>query len=240
MSAPEEKREPQLAPDGSWLVYLAWPRMPGGASPTAGKVMRISTSGGPPQPLFDVPGYPGSAQTPREVGTRVLTTVGHPDIRCGRLPASLCVLSETQLGKIVFSSFDVKSGNRNRLVTVEGDASSFWDLSPDGSTIALGETGRGDRIRILPVGGGGSREIQVRDFRSIASVGWSFNGSSLFVTGTSPGGGSVIRHLGLDGRSQLLYKTDAWLERPMASPDGRYLAFGLATSSNNVWTIENF
>jgi hypothetical protein len=43
----------------------------------------------------------------------------------------------------------------------------------------------------------------------------------------------------MDGQTQLLYKSDAWLERPLASPDGTHLAFGLASSSNNVWTVEN-
>ncbi len=240
MASPEEKRQPQMTPDGSWIVYLAWPKTSAGARPGGGKVMRLPLAGGPPEFVLDVNGYPGSAQTPREIGTRVLTTAGHPDIRCARLPGSSCVLSETETGKVIFSAFDVMTGGKRQLMSVEAEASSFWDLSPDGSTIALGETGRNGRIRILPLAGGAAREIPIRDFRAIASVGWSYNGSSLFVTGSAPEGGSVIRHVLMDGRSQLLYRADAWLERPLASPDGRYLAFGQATSSNNVWMIENF
>ena len=240
LAGSDEKRQPQVSPDGASVVYLAWPKMSGDALPAAGKVMFFPLAGGPPQFVLDAKGYPGSAQTPRELGTRVLTTAGHPDIRCPRLAGSSCVLSETEPGKVIFSSLDTGNGKRTQLIAVEAGPSSFWDLSPDGSRIALGEIGRNDRIRILPLAGGESRKIPVKDFRLVASVGWSADGASLFLTGTAPEGGSIIRHLFPDGRSQLLYKADAWLERPLASPDGRSLAFGQATSSNNVWTIENF
>jgi hypothetical protein len=72
------------------------------------------------------------------------------------------------------------------------------------------------------------------------SVGWAAEGASLFVSGTAPEGGAIIRHVFLDGRSELLYKVDGSLERPTQSPDGRYLSFGQATSNSNVWTIQNF
>ena len=76
--------------------------------------------------------------------------------------------------------------------------------------------------------------------RAIASVAWANDGSGFFLTGTAPEGGSIIRKVSPDGRSQLLYQADAWLEHPIPAPNGRTLAFGLATSSNNVWTVENF
>ena len=74
----------------------------------------------------------------------------------------------------------------------------------------------------------------------MVSVGWAADGASLFVTGTAPEGGAIIRHVLFEGRSDLLYKVDGSLERPIQSPDGRYLSFGQATSNSNVWTIQNF
>jgi hypothetical protein len=71
-------------------------------------------------------------------------------------------------------------------------------------------------------------------------VGWAADGASLFVTGTAPEGGAILRHVFFDGRSELLYQVNGSLERPTQSPDGRYLSFGLATSSSNVWTIQSF
>jgi Tol biopolymer transport system component len=235
----EEKRQPQLSPDGLWILYLAWSRTHAGASPSTGKIMRIPAAGGPPQPLLEVNGYPGSAQLPQELGTRVLTSAGNPEFRCPHRPGSLCVLSESDAGnKVVFYRFDPIRGNKSELVRVEAGGPSFWDLSPDGSQIAFGEVGRKDRIRILSAGT--ASEIPIKGFRTIASVGWSTDGESFFLTGTAPEGGSVLRHVFADGRGSVLYQADTWLEKPMPSPDGRYLVFGQATSSNNVWTIENF
>ncbi len=236
----EEKRQPQFSPDGLWLLYLAWPRMPAEAQPSTGRVMRIPVAGGPPQFVLEAMGYPGSAQMPREVGVRVLTTGGQPDFRCPQSSVSPCVLSEGDSTKLVFYTFDPIKGKQGETARVEVDGLASWDISPDGGRIALSELGRNNRIRILPSSGGGSREVLVTGFRLISGVAWSADGASFFLAGTAPEGGSIIRHCSVDGRSQLLYKADAWLERPRASPDGRYLSFGQATSSSNVWTIENF
>ena len=240
VSSIEEKRQPQLAPDGSSIVYLAWRKAAAGAVPQTGRVMRAPVSGGPPQFVIEVNGYPGSAQSPREVGIRVLTAGGYPDIRCPRSPGSPCILMEGDSDRVIFYRFDPSAGGKNEITRVEVRGPSFWDVSGDGSKIAFGDFGRNDRIRILPVTGSDAREVPIKGFRVIASVGWTADGGSLILTGTAPEGGSIIRHVTLDGESHLLYKTDAWLERPVASPDGRYLSFGQATSSNNVWTIENF
>jgi hypothetical protein len=236
----EEKRQPQLSPDGSAILYLAWPKPAPGAIPAAGNLMRMAVSGGPAQPVLEIKGYPGSAREPRDLGTRVLTASGYPDFRCPTRAEGSCILAEGDSKSVMFSSFDVIRGNKSAVATLEAPGASFWDLSPDGSKIVLGELGKNDRIRIVPAAGGDARIVTIQGFRQIESAGWAADGASLFLTGTGPEGGSILRHVSLNGESQLLYKTDGWLERPIASPDGRNLAFGQATSSNNVWTIENF
>jgi eukaryotic-like serine/threonine-protein kinase len=240
LSGPEEKRQAQFSPDGAWIVYLSWPRLPGPSPPSNGKVMRMPAAGGPPQPVFEVKGYPGSAQIPRELGVRALTAGGQPDFRCPRSPLRPCILCESDAGKLIFSTFDPVAGKRGEAARVDVEGLASWDVSPDGSKIVLSELGRNDRIRILHLTPAGSREVPVKGFRLISAVGWSADGSDFFVTGMASEGGSVIRHIGVDGRNRLLYKVDAWLETPLASPDGRYLSFGQATSSSNVWLLENF
>ncbi len=237
---PDEKRQPQLSPDGSAILYLAWPKPSSDALPTAGNVMRMSVSGGPAQVVFGFKGYPGSAREARDIGTRVLTATGYPDFRCPAQPASQCILAENDSRRVIFSTFDPARGNPSTIAAIAVASLPFWDLSPDGSKIVLAEFGKSDHVRILTVGGGEPREVSIQGFRQIASVGWSVDGASLFVTGTSLEGGSILRHVSLSGEGQLLYKTDGWLEKPIPSPDGRHLAFGQATSSNNVWTVENF
>jgi dipeptidyl aminopeptidase/acylaminoacyl peptidase len=239
LSSPEEKRQPQLTPDGSSIVYLEWPKGVNGATPSSGRVMRVPLTGGPPQLILQVSGYPGSAQTPRGDNMRVLTTNGHPDLRCSRTAGGSCVVTEGDSNRVTFYRFDPIRAGKNEISSVDAHGSSFWDLSGDGSKIAFGDVGRGDHVRILPVNGGAPRDVPVNGVRVIASIGWAADGESLFLTGTAPEGGSILRHVLMDGQSQLLYKSDAWLERPLASPDGAHLAFGLASSSNNVWTVEN-
>jgi dipeptidyl aminopeptidase/acylaminoacyl peptidase len=241
LSDGQEKRQPQMTPDGSAIVYLAWPRMPAGAFPSKGMLKRIPAAGGPPQDLVEVNGYPGSAQVPRELGTRVLTASGYPDFRCPYRSGSACILAESDSSnRVIFYSFDPSRGNKTEAARADIHGASFWDLSPDGTQIVLAEAERKDRIRILPMGTGGSREVAVNGLRTIASIGWSNDGSSFFITGTAPEGGSIVRHITPDGRGQILYQADAWLERPIVAPDGSRLIFGQATSSNNVWTVENF
>ena len=109
-----EKRHPQLSPDGAWILYLAWPAAPAGTVATAGKVMRIPVSGGPPQVTLEATGYPGSIRELRELDeldSGVLTTSGQPDFRCARKAGSFCVLSEGDSNQVVFSTFDpVRAG----------------------------------------------------------------------------------------------------------------------------------
>ncbi len=240
----DEKRQPQLSPDGNWILYLAWPAAPPGKVAPAGKVMRIPVSGGPPQVALDAKGYPGSVRTPRELGeldTGILTTLGHPDFRCPRKAGSLCVLSEGDSKRVTFSTFDPVEGRIADIATIDVKGSVSWDVSPDGSRIAVAEADLNNRIRILPATAGGrSTEVPIKGFRTLLSLGWAADGASLFVSGTAPEGGAIIRHVFFDGTSEVLYKVNASLERPLQSPDGRYLSFGQATSNSNVWTIQNF
>ena len=244
LSGSGEKRHPQLSPDGAWVLYLAWLAVPEGTVPTAAKLMRIPVSGGPPQVTLEAVGYPGSIRELRaldELDSGVLTTSGHPDFRCAREAGSSCVLSESDSNQITFSTFDPVHGRIAVVATIDAAEAVSWDVSPDGSRIAVAEAGPNNRVQILPVTfRGESLELPITGFRAVASVGWAADGATLFVTGTAPEGGAIIRHVFFDGRSDLLFKVDGSLERPMQSPDSRYLSFGLATSNSNVWTIQNF
>ena len=240
LPGPEEKRQPQLTPDGASILYLAWQKQ-AGAPPSSGKIMRLPVSGGPPLSVTDVKGYPGSAQVTRELaGMQVLTTRGYPDLRCPSAEGKPCILAESEGNKIIFSALDPAHGRNGEIARLEANGPSFWDISPDGSKIVWGEVGRNNRVRILPVDKSAEREVPVTGFRLIGSAGWSNDGLSLFLAGVAPEGGSVLRHVNLGGGGSVLYKTDAWLERPLPSPNGRYLAFGQATSSSNVWAVEKF
>lgn len=236
----DEKRSPQLSPDAAWIVYLSWPKTAGTLLSAAGHMMRIPASGGIPESIFEVKGYPGSAQVPRE---RWLPSArGYPDFRCPSLSAlsRLCVLSEMNQDQVVFSAFDPIQGRKGELARLDVDPSdSFWDLSPDGSRIAFGKFEvNGSRIRILDLAGGEPNVVELRDWDHLTSVGWSADGKSLFATNWSSIAGSIL-HVTLNGETHLLQRAAGMtLERPLPSPDGRYLAFGDVITTSNAWMIE--
>ena len=234
---PEEERAPQLSPDGRWILYLVWAKAEKGIFPTVGSMMRVPISGGIPQWVLNVKGYPGSAQVPRSLF--LFTARGYPAFRCPSLPTASCVLSEADEKQIIFSAFDPVEGRKRELVRVDIDASTHtsWDLSPDGARIALVKSD--DRIRILSLSDGTAREVPVKGWWELDSVGWSADGKSLFVTNYYYKGSTLLR-VALNGETQMLRQGILMLERPIASPDGQYLAFGEVSSNRNVWMIENF
>jgi Tol biopolymer transport system component len=240
----EEKRAPQLSPDGFWILYLTFPRAQGGLPPASGRLMRVPVSGGSPELVLEANGYPGSARVPRE---RWLPSArGYPDFRCSSrigVASPSCVLSEVNGKQVVFSAFDPQVGKRGELARIDVDPSdTFWDLSHDGSRIAFGKLeGRGGHIRIFDLVGGKMKEISVEGWSHITSVGWSADGRSLFATNWASIAACVLR-VEFDGETHLLYKTSSsmQLERPVSSPDGHYLAFGEVATTSNAWMMENF
>jgi len=236
----EEKRSPQLSPDDNWTLYLAWPRAQGDAPPMAGRLMRVPMSGGSPEVLVEAKGYPGSARAPRE---RLLPSArGYPDFRCPAVPSDTCILAEADQNQIVFSVLDPVRGTKGELTRLDIDPSdTFWDLSPDGSAIAFGKFDeRHGSLRILPVRTGSPREVVVKAWSHLNSVGWSADGKALYVANWSAHGGSLLR-VGLNGVTEPLPQAGpGYFERPIASPDGRWLAFGKVISSRNVWMIQDF
>lgn len=238
---PEDKRAPQLSPDGSWILYLAFAKAQSGSPPT-GRLLRIPVAGGSPESILQVSGYPGSARAPRE---RWLPSArGYPDFRCSSAAVSphSCVLAEVNGKGIVFSAFDPKLGRLGERTRINVEPTdTFWDLSPDGSRLAFGKLeSQGGHIRVLDLASGKAREISVKGWSNLTSVGWSADGQSLFAATWGSKGGSILR-VSLDGKTQLLYKAlGMQLERPVPSPDGHYLAFAEVSTTSNAWMVENF
>ena len=75
----------------------------------------------------------------------------------------------------------------------------------------------------------------------LQSVGWSADGTSLFVTVYTPKS-FVLGQVDLAGHARVLLDKgpDQWLTQPVASPDGRYLTFSAQTWDSNVWLLEKF
>jgi hypothetical protein len=72
----------------------------------------------------------------------------------------------------------------------------------------------------------------------LESVAWATGGKALFVTGFESKGEPLLR-LSLDGKVEFLHRGVKYLESPVPSPDGRFLAFAENTADSNAWVIDN-
>jgi eukaryotic-like serine/threonine-protein kinase len=141
---------PRLSPDGSWLLYIAVPKLQSGVgTSTPLNLMRVPISGGSPQ--------------------MVLKSLGYSDHRCARPPGNLCVLGEQSSDRkqLVFHDFDPVGGRGRELMRIDTDpnAGYNWDLSPDGSSLAIVKAGEQEgHVEI--------RSFNDRTIREITVKGW--------------------------------------------------------------------
>jgi len=224
IAGPEDKLSLHLSPDGQWLMYFAFP---GGYSiAKAPLLMRAPLSGGPPQFVFKA--RPAS------------------DFHCLKAPATMCVLSEWDNKQVVFYALDSTRGKGQELARQEiasgpEIAESNWDISPDGSRIALAiPDGPPARIRILSLASGTLEDIRVTGWSAFQSVEWAADGKGWFVASRSAAANTLL-FVDPQGRAYPLRQTAGSYDTyAIPSPDGHRLAFLEYTTANNAWMIENF
>ncbi|MGO8789280.1 MAG: hypothetical protein ACLQVL_18095 [Terriglobia bacterium] len=64
------------------------------------------------------------------------------------------------------------------------------------------------------------------------------DGKALFATGWASKNPPLL-HVSLGGKTQELYSGRYYLEGPVPSPNGRYLAFGDVSEDSSTWVVEN-
>jgi len=158
--------------------------------------------------------------------------------------------------QMTFTAFDPLKGRGREIIRVEVDPNGrnfIWDLSPDGTRIALlqfpgtqqGHSSAGKQIRIIPVDGEPGREIVVKGWDNLQSVDWTAEGKALFVSGATPTGSALLR-VDLQGNAKVLWErkggSEPWFAlAPWAVPslDGRHIAIYDWKLSANMWMMEN-
>jgi len=228
VTGPDYKDWPVVSPDGSWILYLSR-ASPESSATTPVRIMRVPTSGGPPQ--------------------LVLEGRGIDYLACARSPAALCVFSEPSPDRkqLIFSAFDPSQEARRELTRVnlkQPVASYGWDLSLDGSHLAFAQYDeREGRIQTLPLAGGEVREINVKGWNGLCRLFWAADGRGVFVSAAG-GQGATLLYVDLEGRGQIIWQQRFPLisaeARGVPSPDGRYLAVLAYATDSNVWLLENF
>jgi serine/threonine protein kinase len=210
-----------VSPEGAWVLYRVTPQNAGPSVPE--KLMRVPTTGGSPQLVLtaNLDGWP----------------------RCAKTPATLCVIAERSADRkqLVFTAFDPVRGRRSELANWKTDATGdyWWDLSPDGSRIAILKIREG-RVQILSLYGRTPLEITAKGWDTLSSVVWTADGKGLFVCSYTQRG-PVVLHMDLQGNTQFLWEHPGGLELyGVPSPDGRHLAVRGWIVEGNMWMMENF
>ena len=159
--------------------------------------------------------------------------------------------------QLVFTGFDPVKGRGQELARFDTnptpDADYVWDLSPDGTRIAILKQSEG-RIHVLDLGSQSGNEIAVKGWSTFQSVNWAADGKGLFVASLGEAG-SVLLHTDLRGNAHSLWEQQGnntpWtnIVQPLggpsfpwgvSSPDDRHLAIYNWTFSGNMWMMENF
>ena len=226
-----------VSPNGAWILYLAPPKNVASSTITLDQLMRVPISGGSPE--------------------LVLTGHIYGKPACARAPAEMCIVAEQSLDRkqLVFIAFDPMSGRRDEMCRFDTDPAAgthyVWDLSPDGSRIALVRYSSGT-IYILPLHARAAKEIVVNGWSSLLSVNWATDGRAVFSSSQTKSG-SVLLRVDLKGNALVLeeqngsiapwnrpFASEASAPWAMPSPDGRHLAIYSWSMSANMWMIENF
>ena len=219
IAGPEDESGIRLSPDGSSILYWSAKRQDG--SSTEWSLMRVPVSGGSANRILD--------------GSDIET------YDCPRKASASCVLSRLEGARLVFSAFDLHSGQEQAIGSIQIDPSAFYDMavSPDGTQLAV--VNFDSRVRILKVKSGEVRELSIGIWKGMEYVTWTADGQGVIVTGGSITGTNGLFYIGLDGHTESVWqKENEWPVYPTPSPDGRYLAYATMIEDSNAWMIENF
>jgi len=188
---------------------------------------------------------------------RVPLVGGHPELvlsghlqglSCARSHTTLCVFGERMAdGKeLVFSSLDPVRGRGKEITRMNVHFSSDydWDLSPDGSQIAIHK--RTERpIQLIPLVGGAAKQLDTTGWNSIENLHWAADGKG-FYAASRTADSSVLLYLDMQGTSRVVWEQKGTMGNlqpgtsGIPSPDGRHLAMMGYAYNANMWTLEDF
>ena len=225
VTGPGDQSSPHLSPDGAWILYREVNAAASGQPSPGARLMRIPVAGGPAEHVLD---------------TQSTATFRSPQTR-GALP----VLCELRNGAVIFSAFDPLRGRGRELSRADGAMQPPWDLSPDGSTIAMAVEDQDyiPRIRSISTSGAPPREIRLDRPVQIANIAYAADGHSWIVVGYGEQEyGFQFQLLRVDerGRATELIPRQMWMYSAAAASDGRHVAYTSNTGQGNIWMLEGF
>jgi serine/threonine protein kinase/Tol biopolymer transport system component len=224
---PDDEGTPEMSPDGRWILYWSSAHVGGSAPPTTVRLMRFPVSGGSPEQVLETR-FPDPT-----------------DFHCPAGHAASCVLSRWKQDQYFFYALDPVQGEGKELARSKmasrhmGEA---WCVSPDGLRIAVPTLDLRAQVQILDSRNGTERILEIPLGWRISQLSWTADGKALFAAVQSESTGYMIVRIELDGKTRVLLNRgrNQWIDGPLPSPDGRYLAFSQRTWESNAWLLENF
>ncbi len=183
--------------------------------------------------------------TPYQGGPRSTLMMGRYEYKCSFSPSSSCVVSSLKDTQLTFFYLDPLKGSGEEIASIAGfkGGQPRWDLSPDGSKIAIVDEGeqKGGEIRILNLADRRISLLRVGNFQYLQTISWAADGKNLFAVAF----GTSVSLLSVDanGTASVLYEIPeyaGWIWSIMPSPDGKHLAFSKRVSASDVMLLENF
>ena len=146
VNGPGDFYNPKVSPDGAWLLYVH--RLKDTDPPPPQRIMRVPITGGPSE--------------------LVLETY-MDNYRCTKSPATLCVFCEHSADnkQMIFTALDPLKGRGRELARYDTDPTSWydWDISPDGSRIAIRKIFE-PRLEIISLHGEAPRTLSVKGWNT--------------------------------------------------------------------------
>jgi hypothetical protein len=217
VASPQDEVLAQLAPDGRTVLFALRPD-PGKRRDF--RLMRVPLEGGTPQ---FVP-----------IGGML------DEFRCS-VGGKRCVLRTTIAGQyFVYHELDAVQGKGRELArtawtrNILGD----WDLSPDGTQVALtNHFSRDARIRVVSLDPDQprERELTLPGLSDLKGVIWAADGGGGWFVTSDIEIGVQMWFVFPDGRYRPLGDINGWV---VPSPDGRRVAFMNRTTASNAWVVD--
>jgi serine/threonine protein kinase len=223
---PEDVEAGDFSPDGTWILYWAHPHSVTDAPTSTVKLMRMAVNSGSTEQIAEFP----------------LLPFQDSELHCPRKGSSPCVVLRWEQGELIFYALDPLHGQGNAIgrTKLEAPSDLEWDLSPDGSLIAISADQLQGKMRLVDLRNGTERPLQLPQGWRIWSLSWDAEGKGVLVAAQTMS--YFLARIDLDGKYHVLLDSgrNQWLSSPKPSPDGRYLAYSQQTFETNAWLLENF